>query len=78
MTHHNHEEIRNQILSLSEDYFHQKFPPSDFIPGTTYIPVTTKKLDPEDLRFLLEASLDLWLTTGRFGRAFEKDFAAIS
>ena len=76
MTHHNHEEIRNQILSLSEDYFHQKFPPSDFIPGTTYIPVTTKKLDPEDLRFLLEASLDLWLTTGRFGRAFEKDFAA--
>lgn len=70
-----HDEIRNQILSLSEEYFQKKFAPSDFVPGKTYIPVTTKKLDPEDLRFLLEASLDLWLTTGRFGRAFEKDFA---
>lgn len=76
MTEQNHEEIRNQILSLSKDYFHKKFAPSDFIPGTTYIPVTTKKLDSEDLHFLLDASLDLWLTTGRFGRSFEKDFAA--
>lgn len=70
-----HEQIRDQILSLSEEFFHKRFSPSEFIPGKTYIPVTTKKLDPEDLRFLLDASLDLWLTTGRFGRSFEKDFA---
>ncbi|NBX77099.1 MAG: lipopolysaccharide biosynthesis protein RfbH [Proteobacteria bacterium] len=70
-----HEQIRDQILSLSEEYFHKRFSTAEFIPGKTYIPVTTKKLDPEDLRFLLDASLDLWLTTGRFGRSFEKDFA---
>jgi len=71
-----HEQIRDQILSLSEAFFKKRFSQSEFVPGKTYIPVTTKKLDPEDLRFLLDASLDLWLTTGRFGRAFEKDFAS--
>ncbi|MFM8269736.1 MAG: lipopolysaccharide biosynthesis protein RfbH [Pseudomonadota bacterium] len=76
MSEQSHEEIRNQILSLSEDYFSKRFASTEFIPGKTYIPVTTKKLDPEDLRFLIDASLDLWLTTGRFGRGFEKDFAA--
>lgn len=76
MSENKHEEIRNKILTLSEEYFHARFAQADFVPGKTYIPVTTKKLDPEDLRFLLDASLDLWLTTGRFGRAFEKEFAA--
>lgn len=76
MSEQTHEEIRNQLLSLSENYFQKRFASSEFIPGKTYIPVTAKKLDSEDLRFLLDASMDLWLTTGRFGRSFEKDFAA--
>jgi CDP-6-deoxy-D-xylo-4-hexulose-3-dehydrase len=43
------------------------------VPGKTYIPVTTKILDEEDLDQLIHASLDLWLTAGRFAREFEEE-----
>jgi len=44
-------------------------------PGTHYIPVTGKVLDEEDLLMGVEAVLDGWLTTGRFGPRFEREFA---
>jgi CDP-6-deoxy-D-xylo-4-hexulose-3-dehydrase len=44
-------------------------------PGENYIPVTGKVLDAEDLLYGVDSVLDGWLTTGRFGEAFEKDFA---
>ncbi len=45
------------------------------LPGEHYIPVTGKVLDADDLLFGVEAVLDGWLTTGRFGPRFERDFA---
>lgn len=47
----------------------------EYIPGTSYIPVTGKIIDTEDLLHSIDASLDGWLTTGRYGRQFEKDLA---
>lgn len=46
-----------------------------YIPGTDYIPVTGKVLDADDLLHAVDASLDGWLTTGRFGAAFERELA---
>jgi CDP-6-deoxy-D-xylo-4-hexulose-3-dehydrase len=46
-----------------------------FVAGETYIPASGKVLDVEDLVALTEASLDLWLTAGRFSDRFERDFA---
>lgn len=45
------------------------------VPGKDYIPVTGKVLDTQDLLFGVDAMLDGWLTTGRYGAQFEKDFA---
>lgn len=45
------------------------------IPGQDYIPVTGKVIDEEDLLFGIDAVMDGWLTTGRFGPKFEKEFA---
>ncbi|GEM54391.1 lipopolysaccharide biosynthesis protein RfbH [Flavobacterium branchiophilum NBRC 15030 = ATCC 35035] len=45
------------------------------VPGENYIPVTGKVLDAQDLLYGVESVLDGWLTTGRYGEAFEKDFA---
>ncbi len=45
------------------------------IPGKDYIPVTGKILDSEDLLWGVDAALDGWLTTGRFGVEFERKFA---
>lgn len=45
------------------------------IPGKDYIPATGKVLDADDLLHIVDAGLDGWLTTGRFGEEFEKQFA---
>ena len=45
------------------------------VPGENYIPVTGKIVDEEDLLFGIDAVMDGWLTTGRFGPQFEREFA---
>ncbi|MFT4061790.1 MAG: lipopolysaccharide biosynthesis protein RfbH [Edaphocola sp.] len=45
------------------------------VPGQDYIPVTGKILDEEDILWTVEASLDGWLTAGRFAADFERKFA---
>lgn len=45
------------------------------VPGTDYIPVTGKVLDEEDLLWGVDAVMDGWLTTGRFGPKFERKFS---
>ena len=44
-------------------------------PGFDYIPVAGKVLDADDLLHAVDASLDGWLTSGRYAQAFERDFA---
>lgn len=41
-----------------------------------YIPASGKVLDEKDLCNMIDATLDMWLTTGRFNDKFEKEFAA--
>ena len=43
--------------------------------GKDYIPVTGKIIDETDLLYGVDAVLDGWLTTGRFGQEFEREFA---
>lgn len=45
------------------------------MPGQDYLPVTGKIIDEDDLVHLVESSLDMWLTAGRFATDFEKKFA---
>jgi CDP-6-deoxy-D-xylo-4-hexulose-3-dehydrase len=66
--------LRATILSLCDEYFNAERP-TPFVPGTTYIPVTGKIIEADDLRNLVDASLDMWLTTGRFGELFEQELA---
>lgn len=44
-------------------------------PGKDYIPVTGKVMDEDDLLAGVDAVLDGWLTTGRYGAEFERSFA---
>ncbi|WP_096700255.1 lipopolysaccharide biosynthesis protein RfbH [Magnetospirillum sp. 15-1] len=68
--------LRQEILGLCERYFEAKGTP-DFVPGQTYIPCAGKVLGADDLRHLVDASLDMWLTTGRYCDQFEKEVAKI-
>jgi CDP-6-deoxy-D-xylo-4-hexulose-3-dehydrase len=47
----------------------------EIVPGRDYIPVTGKVLDVDDILHGVDATLDAWLTTGRYAKDFEKDFA---
>ena len=67
--------LRAEILDLSVKYAQLKGQPA-FIPGQTYIPCAGKIIDSADLRLLIDASLDMWLTAGRYAEQFEKALAA--
>ncbi|MDB3877309.1 lipopolysaccharide biosynthesis protein RfbH, partial [Candidatus Pelagibacter ubique] len=47
-----------------------------FVPGVTPVPVSGKVIGKEEIRNMIEASLDGWLTTGRFNKLFEKKIAS--
>ncbi len=68
-------EIRGQILALGAKYHELSQKRDAFRPGEDAVPVSGKVLDAEDLHQLLDASLDMWLTAGRFHRQFEREFA---
>ncbi|MFD1121503.1 lipopolysaccharide biosynthesis protein RfbH [Methylophilus flavus] len=69
------QEIRQQIAHLVEEYAQLKYAPTTFNPGQTIIPPSGKVLDSSELKLMVEASLDGWLTTGRFNQEFEKRLA---
>lgn len=69
------ERIRQKFKDLIPEYFETKWPVNEFVPGKSSIPVSGKVFDEEDLEYLIEASLDFWLTEGRFTDEFEKKFA---
>jgi CDP-6-deoxy-D-xylo-4-hexulose-3-dehydrase len=66
------QEIRQKIATLVEEFAQLKYTPQTFKPGETVIPPSGKVLDAAELKSMVEASLDGWLTTGRFNDAFEK------
>lgn len=66
---------KNQIIDLAKSYFNSNNIPKAFKPGETYIPVTAKLVDSDDLGLLIDASLDMWLTAGRYAREFESIFS---
>ncbi len=69
--------LTRQLILDQCRQFHESREPAAFIPGETYIPVTGKVLDADDLVHLVDASLDMWLTMGRFGDQFEEQVAKV-
>jgi CDP-6-deoxy-D-xylo-4-hexulose-3-dehydrase len=69
------EEQRQKILALVREYAATAFAQRPFIPNESAVPASGKVLNPDDLAELVDASLDGWLTTGRFNDAFERKLA---
>jgi CDP-6-deoxy-D-xylo-4-hexulose-3-dehydrase len=67
--------LRNDILNRAKEFHKIKNMNKKFIPGETYIPASGKVVDEEELANLIDASLDMWLTSGRYGDEFEKEFS---
>lgn len=67
--------LREEIASLVSKYAAEKYKPTTFIGGETVIPPSGKLLGEEELQNMVAASLDGWLTAGRFNSLFEKGLA---
>ena len=47
----------------------------DIVPGESYIPVSGKVIDEEDVLWGIESMMDVWLTAGRFSVKLERELA---
>lgn len=65
-------ELREQVKSAAAKYYREVYGQKKEF---GYIPPSGKLLDEEDLMHMIDASLDMWLTAGRFNDQFEKEFA---
>lgn len=67
--------IRQEIAGLVQQYADIVYAPTSFVPGQSPVPVSGKVLGAPELQMMVEASLDGWLTTGRFNAMFEERLA---
>jgi CDP-6-deoxy-D-xylo-4-hexulose-3-dehydrase len=63
---------REEVIATARAFFECAHKPEPFIAGHSYIPVTAKSLDQSDIAALIDAALDMWLTSGRFATDFER------
>jgi CDP-6-deoxy-D-xylo-4-hexulose-3-dehydrase len=69
------EELRRQIANLVAEYHQAAFAPLPFVPGESPVRFAGRVFDAEELQLAVEASLDFWLTAGRFSDQFESGLA---
>ena len=75
---HTEEEARRQIKDMIAQYYHdfkeKEIDKSGFKPGDR-ISYASRMYDEKEMQALTDATLDFWLTAGRFSNQFEKEFA---
>lgn len=70
------EALRDHIQDAVRAYHATAFPPKEFVPGQTPVPVSGRVFDHTEMEALVDAALDFWLTAGPYAQEFEKRFAA--
>lgn len=68
--------LRKEIAELVQQYADLQYAPKPFVPGESPVPVSGKVIGAAELKNMVDASLDGWLTTGRFNEKFEQRLAS--
>ncbi len=69
------DKLRSQIADLVQQYAQIAHQPKPFVAGQSAVPVSGKVIGAKELQLMVDASLDGWLTTGRFNALFEERMA---
>jgi CDP-4-dehydro-6-deoxyglucose reductase, E1 len=69
------EELRLEIANLVQEFADIQYKEITFEPGKSVVPPSGKVIGATELKYMVDASLDGWLTTGRFNDQFEKELA---
>jgi CDP-6-deoxy-D-xylo-4-hexulose-3-dehydrase len=67
--------IRKDIVLKTIEYYKARFIKADFVPGKSRINYAGRVFDQDELVNAVEASLDFWLTEGRFSESFAEKIA---
>ena len=67
--------IENEIHNLAQNFCEINLRKEKFIPGETRVPASGRVIDSFEIKNLISASLDGWLTSGRFNKEFQSDLA---
>ena len=67
--------IRQEIIEKTIEYYDAKFVHAEFIPGKTRVNYAGRVFDEKELINAVDASLDFWLTEGRFSEQFAEKIA---
>lgn len=66
---------REKILQLVKEYYSEAFPAQTFVPGESVVRYAGRVFDADELVNAVDASLDFWLTAGRFSEDMEANLA---
>src|SRR3954470_9408447 len=69
--------LRGDALSAARRYAEEALAASEFVPGETTVPVAGRVIGAPELEALVDASLDGWLTEGRFAERFRTAFGRV-
>lgn len=76
LRHQDAEVLRQEILEKVKLYHQAAFAgPKKFVPGESRVPYAGRVFDHRELVNLVDASLEFWLTYGRFSKQFEEELA---
>ncbi len=67
--------LRADISELVKKYAEIQYQKQGFMAGESIVPPSGKVIGETELQYMVEASLDGWLTTGRFNNKFETELA---
>lgn len=72
--------LRNEIIKKTKEYYKARFANQEYTPGKTRVNYAGRVFNEDELVNAIEASLDFWLTEGRFSEEFAEkisDFLGI-
>lgn len=67
-----HKNLRKEIIEKTVEYYTARFTKSDFIPGKSRVNYAGRVFDQNEIVNAIEASLDFWLTEGRYSEEFSE------
>lgn len=65
-----YKQIRKDIIAKTKEYYQSRFTDREFIPGKSRVNYAGRVFDEKEIVNAVEASLDFWLTEGRFSELF--------
>jgi len=70
-----HKQLRKDIITKTTEYYKARFAPKEFIPGISRVNYAGRVFDEKEIINAVDASLDFWLTEGRYSEQFSEKIA---